>query len=184
MNRSQFRKCIEKEVYGPYQLAKGRLNCIDRIWCKNISPELNSVFLIRKKQYYEDRGGVYAILARMLHVKLMRRYGINVTTGCKIGLGLRIAHPCNITFTECTIGENFQIYQGCTIGQKFHGSGMYPTIGNNVIMFAGSQIIGSVRVGDNVTIGASALVVKDAIEPGVYVGIPARLVSNKVTDKG
>ena len=177
MDKKQYIDCIDKEVYSAYRSAKNRLNLIDKIWCRYISPESNSVFLIRKKQLYESRGGVYSLFARLIHVKLMRRYGIHLTEGCQIGTGLRIAHPSSITFTKCIIGKNFQIYQGCTIGQKYHGSEMYPTIGDNVIMFAGSQIIGAVKVSDNVIIGASACLVTDAPIPGTYVGIPAKMIS-------
>ena len=103
----------------------------------------------------------------------MRRYGIHMTPGTKIGKGLRIAHPTSIVVTHCEIGENFTIYQNCTIGQKFYKSGWYPKIGYNVTLYANSSIIGDVTVADNVVIGANSLLVKDALEPGNYVGSPA-----------
>lgn len=179
MDKKFFKKCIQQEVLATYQKAKGRLTLFDRYWCKHLSPETNAVYLMRKKQYYESRGGVYRFFARFCHIKLMRRYGIHLTEGTTIGLGLRVAHPSSIQITLCNIGENFTIYQNCTIGQKKPNSGLFPTIGNNVTMFAGSMIIGKVLVGDNVVLGANSTLIHDASEAGVYIGSPAKLLKRE-----
>ena len=164
-------------MYAPYKKAKGKITLFGKYWCKHLSPESNAVYLMRKKQYYESKGKFYKLLARFCHVKLMRRYGIHLTEGTTIGLGLRIAHPSSIQITLCNIGDNFTIYQNCTIGQKRPHSGLFPTIGNNVTMFAGSMIIGDVKVADNVVLGANSTLLSDAEKAGVYVGTPARLIS-------
>lgn len=179
MDKKFFKQCLKTEVYGQYKKAKGRLNLFDRIWCKYISPETNAVYLIRKKQLLESGGRVKRFFSRFCHAKLMRRYGIHITEGTTIGLGLRIAHPSSITITLCNIGENFTVYQNCTIGQKRPHSGLFPTIGNNVIMFAGSMIIGDVNVADSVVLGANSTLLSDAVEAGVYVGTPANLIADK-----
>ena len=137
------------------------------------------MYLIRKKQYLETGGRIKRFVSRFYHVKLMRRYGIHITEGTKIGIGLRIAHPSGIQITLCNIGENFTIYQNCTIGQKRPNSGLFPTIGNNVTMFAGSMIIGEVKVADNVILGANSTLISDAEKAGVYVGTPAKLIADK-----
>lgn len=142
MDKKLYKECIEKEIYSEYRKSKNRLTLIDKIWCRYLSPELNAVYLIRRKQYFESKGQIYRALSRLYHVTLMRRYGIHITPGTKIGVGLRIAHPTSIVVTLCNIGDNFTIYQNCTIGQKKWKSGMYPTIGNNVTMYSGSSIIG------------------------------------------
>ncbi len=184
MDKKFYKRCIQTEVYGQYRQSKKRLNLFDKIWCKYISPELNALYLIRKKQYLEEkRGGVARVLSRFYHVKLMRRYGIHITPGTKIGIGLRIAHPSSIIVTLCNIGDNFTIYQNCTIGQKKWKSGLFPTIGNNVTMYSGSAIIGNVTVANGVTIGANATLLKDAdVENGVYCGTPAKNIEllNKI----
>lgn len=123
MDKAFYKLCIEKEVFDPYKNSKGKLNIIDRIWCKYISPESNSIYLVRKKQYYESRGGICRIYSRLIHAKLIRRYGIHITEGTNIDLGLRIAHPVGIVITKCSIGKNFQIYQNSTIGQKTRAGG-------------------------------------------------------------
>ena len=179
MNKPFYKECIEKEIYSEYRKSKKRLNIFDKIWCRYLSPELNAVYLIRRKQYLESCGGIRKALSRFCHVKLMRRYGIHITNGTTIGIGLRIAHPTSIVITLCSIGENFTIYQNCTIGQKKWKSGMYPTIGNNVTMYSGSSIIGEINVVDNVVLGANSTLLKDANEGGVWCGTPARLITPK-----
>ena len=62
MTKEFYKKCIEVEVYGPFQEHVNRkLNFLDKVRCKCFSPELNAVYLIRKMQYYSTlRGGVFA----------------------------------------------------------------------------------------------------------------------------
>lgn len=177
MDKSFYKECIEKEVYGPYKKSKKRFTFFDKMWCKYLNPELNAVYLIRRKQYLEQGGTIANFLSRFYHIKLMRRYGIHITPGTNIGIGLRVAHPTSIVVTLCNIGENFTIYQNCTIGQKKWKSGLFPTIGNNVTMYAGSSIIGEINVADNVTIGANSTLLKDADISGVYCGTPAVLLA-------
>ncbi len=110
MDKKTFKDYIDYEIYRPYRESKGRISIFDKIWCKYLNPELNAIYLIRKKQYLEGQRGILKYISRFYHVKLMRRYGIHMTPGTKIGKGLRIAHPTSIVVTHCEIGENFTIY--------------------------------------------------------------------------
>lgn len=67
------------------------------------------------------------------------------------------------------------IGQGVTIGGK---SGWYevPVIGDNVEINAGARVLGPVRIGNNVIIGANSVVVKDVPDNCVVAGIPARII--------
>lgn len=53
-----------------------------------------------------------------------------------------------------------------------------PTIGDNVIIFAGAKIIGNVKIGNNTVIGANAVVTHNIPDNSVAVGIPAKVISN------
>ncbi len=116
--------------------------------------------------------------ARLIKHKLLTKYSISLNLNAEIDLGLYIPHPIAIVITECKIGKNFTIHQGCTIGQKYKngqvGEWNIPVIGDNVRMFAGSMIIGDVRVADDVKLGANSVLMKDALSSGVYVGTPAK----------
>ena len=171
MDRAFYEACVNKEVYG--LSGKSRFSLIDKIRWKYFSVQGNSVYLVRKAQYYFGKGKLGWLYAYYLRTKLVRRYGIFLNMGATIDIGLRIPHPTSIVLTNATIGKNFTIYQGCTIGQKGDGQWNAPRIGDNVTMFANSSVVGGVNVGDNVVIAAHACVVKDAEEAGVYVGCPA-----------
>ena len=177
MDKKFFKQCIQEEVYGQYKKAKNRLNFFDKIWCKFLSPQTNAVYLIRKKELYESGGGLKRLIARLIFLKLIRRYGVHVGKGVTIDIGLTIPHPIGIVIGASHIGKNFKILQNCTIGTKRVNSRLFPTIGDNVTMFTGSMIIGDIKVADNIVLGANSTLLSDAKTAGVYIGTPARLIS-------
>lgn len=127
-------------------------------------------------------GKIRKLRAKLVSVKLMRRYGIFIADDCKIGVGLTIVHPAGIFITNASIGENFTVYQNCTIGRKTKDAQCkagYITLGNNLTMYAGSMIIGNDPVVDNVTVGAGALLLKGADKAGIYVGNPAKRITDR-----
>ena len=87
-----------------------------------------------------------------------------------------------VIHARTVIGKNCTIGQGVTIGGK---SGWYevPMIGDNVRIHAGARIIGPVRIGDNVEIGANCVVVKDVPSNCVVAGIPARILRANMTEE-
>ncbi len=109
-------------------------------------------------------------------------FNCSVPGSCKIGKGSKFAYGgiAVVIHSRAVVGENCLIGQGVTIGGK---SGWYevPVIGNNVIINAGAKIIGPVRIGNNVEIGASTVVVKDVPSNCVVAGIPARILRSNMT---
>ncbi|MFD2528372.1 LbetaH domain-containing protein [Polaribacter marinaquae] len=80
----------------------------------------------------------------------------------KIDEGFYIVHgQSTIIGSRNKIGRGFKIHQGCTIGHKINGKGTGNIIGNNVVMYCNSSIIGENKIADNVVIGAHTLVNKD-----------------------
>ncbi|BAY17037.1 transferase hexapeptide repeat containing protein [Anabaenopsis circularis NIES-21] len=94
-------------------------------------------------------------------------------SSCCIGAGLFIQHGFS-TIIMADIGEQCWVNQQVTIGYK-DKSGR-PKIGNNVRITAGAKVLGNIQVGDNVTIGANSVVVKDVPNDCVVVGIPAAII--------
>lgn len=87
-----------------------------------------------------------------------------------------------VIHARAVVGRNCMIGQGVTIGGK---SGWYevPVIGDNVEIHAGARVLGPVKIGDNVIIGANAVVVKDVPDNCVVAGVPARIIKDNMTEE-
>ena len=93
---------------------------------------------------------------------------------CKdIGGGLLIQHGFSTIITAARIGNNAKIFQQVTIG---YNEDKLPIIGDNVEVCCGAKVIGGVTVGNDVTVGAQALVIKDVEDNVVVGGVPAKLL--------
>ncbi|MEM9118190.1 MAG: serine acetyltransferase [Cyanobacteria bacterium P01_F01_bin.56] len=106
-----------------------------------------------------------------------------IEQSCEIGAGLYLQHAFS-TIIMADIGNNAWINQQVTIGYRDRSG--RPQLGNNVRVTAGAKVIGHISIGDNVTVGANAVVVKDVPENCVVVGVPARIVKRdgvKVTEE-
>lgn len=110
---------------------------------------------------------------------LSYKSGIQIPYKTVIGPGFYIGHFGTIVINgSSVIGKNVNISPGVNIGQANRGDKKgYPIIGNNVYIAPGVKIIGSVKIGNNVAIGANAVVTKDIPDNAVVVGIPARIIS-------
>ena len=109
------------------------------------------------------------------------KFGISISQNVKIGSGLFISHFGGIIINpNCIIGKNLNINQGVTIGQVNRGSKIgSPEIGDNVYIATGAKIIGNIKIGNNVAIGANCVVTNDIPDDAVVVGIPGKVISYK-----
>lgn len=117
-------------------------------------------------------------LARLLS-QLSRFFTlIEIHPGAQLGHGILIDHGCGVVIGETTVvGDNCTIYQGVTLGGVGLNKGKrHPTLGNNVTVGAGAKILGAFEVGDNCTIAANAVLLKQLDSDTTAVGIPARPV--------
>lgn len=104
--------------------------------------------------------------------------GIEIHPGAKIGKRLFIDHGMGVVIGEtCTIGDNVTIYQGVTLGGTGNEKGKrHPDIGDNVLIAAGSKILGNIKVDSNVNIGANSVVLTNVPSYSTVVGIPGHIV--------
>lgn len=99
-----------------------------------------------------------------------------IPIGTQIGGGFRLVHYGTVVIhRHATIGKNCTMLHNVTIGKTHKG---VPNIGNNVTIGANAVIIGPVHIGDNVTIGAGSVVVKDVPDNVCIAGNPGKIVSN------
>lgn len=116
--------------------------------------------------------------ARYVSQRAVRKTGIEIHPGAKIGKGFFIDHGNGVIIGETTIiGDNVTLYQGVTLGGTGKEQGKrHPTLGNNIMIGAGAKVLGSCTIGDNSKIGAGSVVLSDVPPGSTVVGVPGRVV--------
>jgi serine O-acetyltransferase len=117
---------------------------------------------------------------------------IEIVTGielpCEVTLGrrFRIDHFSGIVISgDASFGDDCVIRNGVTVGLRHTGHRGAPVIGNRVDIGAGAKILGPIHIGDDVAIGANAVVIQDVPPNSIAVGIPASIKPRKSqTDAG
>ncbi|MFW6296521.1 MAG: serine O-acetyltransferase, partial [Halothece sp.] len=96
-----------------------------------------------------------------------------------IGKGIFIPHPFGIVIhCDAKIGDYCNLSQNVTIGVGGRGDKQgCPTIGDRVFIAPGATIIGKIKIGNDVAIGANAVVTKDLPDNAVAAGVPAKIIS-------
>lgn len=143
------------------------------------SPGFKYVFWMRTCAYLRPKKHLLPlyIVARFAYKHNMYKFGIEVPYNTKIGGGFYIGHfSCIMVNNHAVLGNRVRISQGVTIGSTPKG---YPVIGNDVYIGAGAKVIGNVRIGNNVDVGANSVVTKDVPDNSVVAGIPARVIKTK-----
>ena len=104
--------------------------------------------------------------------------GIEIHPGAKIGRRFFIDHGMGVVVGETAeIGDDVLLYQGVTLGGTGKERGKrHPTVGNHVVIGTGAKVLGNIRIGDCVKIGAGSVVVHPVPDHSTVVGIPGRVV--------
>ena len=110
--------------------------------------------------------------------------GIEIHPGAKIGERFFIDHGMGVVIGETAeIGDNVTLYQGVTLGGTSHQrTKRHPTLGNNVVVGVGAQLIGAITIGDNTKVGAGSVVVTSVPANATVVGVPGRVVAIRNPD--
>ena len=118
------------------------------------------------------------LIARIISQLARWFTGIEIHPGASIGRRCFIDHGMAIIIGETTeIGDDVTIYQGVTLGGTGKDTGKrHPTIGNRVMISSGAKVLGPFKVGDDVKIGAGAVVLKEIPPNCTVVGIPGPIV--------
>ncbi|NMG10780.1 serine O-acetyltransferase [Brasilonema sp. UFV-L1] len=104
--------------------------------------------------------------------------GVEIHPGAAIGNSVFIDHGMGVVIGETAIvGDYTLIYQGVTLGGTGKECGKrHPTVGENVVVGAGSKVLGNIQIGNNVRIGAGSVVLRDVPADCTVVGVPGRII--------
>ena len=110
--------------------------------------------------------------------------GVEIHPGATLGRRFFIDHGMGVVIGETAeIGEDCTLYHGVTLGGTSWKPGKrHPTLGNNVVIGAGAQVLGPIYIGNGGKVGSNSVVVKDLPENATAVGIPARIVNIKKSE--
>jgi len=117
-----------------------------------------------------------SIIYHIAHATSKILFGIDLSTNSRIGPGLYIGHFGGIII-HGNLGADCSIGQGVTVGSRGAGrSDGVPEIGDRVYLGAGSMVIGRVRVGNDVVVGANTTVIEDIPDGARVVSARARIL--------
>ena len=152
-------------------------------------PGVKAVFFYRIANFFYL--AKFDLIARIISQTIRFFTGVEIHLGATIGKNLFIDHGMGVVIGETsTIGDNVTIYHAVTLGgiapsiesDLQRNEKRHPTIGNDVVIGSGAQIIGPVVVGNCARIAANAVVVNDVAENTTMVGVPAKAI--RVGNKG
>lgn len=133
----------------------------------------------------------YGVKPRLLRVPLSFFYkllkllsqiltGIDLPCEVVVGRRFRIEHFGDIIISGDTVfGDDVVIRNGVTVGLRRTNERGAPVIGNRVDIGTGAKILGPITVGDDVAVGANAVVLTDVPANSLAVGVPARIIPRK-----
>ena len=152
-------------------------------------PGVKAVFFYRIANFFYL--AKFDLIARIISQTTRFFTGVEIHPGATIGKNLFIDHGMGVVIGETSIiGDNVTIYHAVTLGgispsidsDLQRNEKRHPTIGNDVVIGSGAQIIGAVTVGKCARIAANAVVVNDVADDTTMVGVPAKVI--KVGNKG
>ncbi len=166
---------------------------------KTIRQDLQAVFerdpaATSKLEVFLTYSGLHALLAHRVAHKLWRAgvpllpriisqlarwlTGVEIHPGAKIGHGFFIDHGMGVVVGETAeIGDFVTLFQGVTLGGTGKEPGKrHPTIGSHVVVGTGAKILGNIKIGDFVKIGANSVVLRSVPSNSTVIGVPGKII--------
>ena len=146
----------------------------------HFNPRIKFIRNLRFYEYWSNKSG--NVINKMItlyyyykHKKLSYKLGYTIYKN-NFGKGLFLGHYGTLVVNkDARIGENCRIHVSVNIGGY---NGGVPVIGNNVYIGPGAKIFGPITIGDNVIIGANAVVNKSFPDNVIVAGVPAKIIKN------
>ena len=155
-------------------------NKLLHLWNDNICEETNRKALrafYKANHLWHTNNILLQFFAMKMHAKNIKKYNCQIYPQAQIGSNLYIPHCLGIVVgNTAIIGNNCKIFPNVVIGSSQNArmpkiGRRHAIIGDNCILGANSSIIGAIHIGDNVIIGAGAVVTKDVPSNSIVLGI-------------
>ena len=178
----------KQNSHGIWFLFKEDIACVferdpaarNRLEVMTTYPGVHALLVHRIAHAFWNRKWLY--LARLISYVSRIWTSIDIHPGAKIGRRFFIDHGTGVVIGETAeIGNDVTLYHGVTLGGTSWSQGKrHPTLGDGVVVGAGAKVLGPITLGSNVKVGANSVVIKNVPEHKTVVGIPAKIVQNKV----
>jgi serine O-acetyltransferase len=143
-------------------------------WRYVVHPPVLACVLYRLAHAAARHGRAGRIASQLLTVLNMLLTGSEIHANARIGPRLRIPHAVGVVVGSGVVaGEQLTLYGSTNLGAASMG-GPFPTLGDRVVLGAKASVLGGVRVGSDVNVGAHAVVLSDVPDGHTAVGVPAR----------
>lgn len=171
---------LQKDAEANSLGGKGFLSYRFRLWCGSESAHVvHYLRILRYCEYHQNNTGFFHRLFYFFYKYRLHRLGFKYNLRIPpnvVGYGLTIFHlagggGCLVNAKR--MGNNCILQPGVLLGNSHMSEDEKPIIGNNVTFGPGSKVLGRITVGDNVFIGANAVVVKDVPNNMLVGGVPA-----------
>lgn len=171
-----------KELNTEYELVKRRDPSIHSKWEVLLYPYYKAMRAHRRAHKHYMAGHYFR--ARLISQRASSKTGIEIHPGAKIGKDFFIDHGTGVVIGETAeIGDNVMLFHGVTLGGTGKDTGKrHPTVGNDVIIYAETAVLGPVTIGDGAIIGAESVVMHDIEANTTVVGSPVRVVKRRLDD--
>ncbi len=172
---------IKEDIQTIYEKDPAAENILEVLLCY---PGLHALILHRiahKLNYWK-----IPLIPRMISNVSRFFTGIEIHPQARIGRRFFIDHGMGVVIGATTIiGDDVLLYQGVTLGGTGNEHGKrHPTLGNNIVVGSGAKVLGNIEIGSNSRIGAGSVVVDSVPENSTVVGIPGRIVRQKLLIQG
>ncbi|MGY5773432.1 serine O-acetyltransferase [Vibrio antiquarius] len=136
---------------------------------------------LRTAEYYQNcsKSKLLKLITRFRYLSISKKLGFTIPLNT-FKEGLSIAHYGTIVVNgKARVGRNCRIHVCVNIGADILDGSIAPTIGDNAYIGPGAKLYGGIVLGDNVTVGANAVVNKSFSDGNcVLAGVPAKIISN------
>ncbi|MDO4225500.1 MAG: serine acetyltransferase [Bergeyella zoohelcum] len=152
---------------------------------KCFNPNLHFIYVFRNCQRYQ-KTPVLGMIWRLILRRYQIKYGFQIYPETQIGEGFYLGHWGALVINpKVKIGRNCNIAQGVTIGQANRGKFIgVPEIGDEVWIGANAVIVGGIKIGNNVLIAPNSYVNTDVPDNAIVMGNPAQIISKENATEG